>query len=139
MPTEVDLALTWIENTLQEDATLLSLAPGGVFQTFQLPGTTAPYKIVKYLNGTDVPKFGGIAYSDMHFRVIVAGPFDALQNLQAAAKRINDLLTVTQQTALSGGTLMSSIRAQPISDDEWADSAKWRVEGGEYRIMAKAS
>jgi hypothetical protein len=94
---------------------------------------------VKYIDGTDFPKFGGIAYSDMHFRVIVAGPFDALQNLQDAAKRIDELLTVTQATALSGGTLMSSIRAQPISEDELVDSQKWHVEGGEYRIMAKAS
>jgi len=137
---ESELVLAWIESTLTADATLQGLAPGGVFQTFALPGTTTPYTLVKYLpnSSSDVLKFGGIAYSDMRFQVTVVGPIASQQTIADAAKRANDLLTVTEQTTVTGGTLISSIRSQPISDDEYVDSAKYHLSGGEYHIRAKS-
>lgn len=136
---ESDMVLTWMESTLAGDATLQGLAPGGVFQTFALPGTTAPYTLAKYLNGIDVPQFGGIAYSDMHFRVTVAGPIASQSAIVSAADRVKTLLTVTQQTAVTGGTVLQSISNQPISEDEYVDGAKWHVSGNEYHVMAKSS
>jgi hypothetical protein len=139
MATEVELALTWIESTLSGDVTLQGLAPGGVFQTFQLPGITTPYVIVKHIGGATAPKFGGIAYADMHFQVVAAGPIASIQNVRNAASRITTLLTVTSQTAVTGGTIMASYPDQTVSEDEWVDSAKWNTTGNEYRVMAKAS
>lgn len=139
MATEVEIALTWIESRLSGDTILQGLAPGGVFQTFQLPGTPTPYVLVKHTGGTNVPKFGGIAYADMRFQVVAAGPIASIQNVRDAASRITTLLTVTNETSVTGGTIMASYPDQTVSDDEWVDSAKWNTTGEEFRVMAKAS
>lgn len=138
--TESALALTWMESTLSGDATLQGLAPGGVLQTFALPGTTAPYTLVKYVSGNDHVIFGGgRAYSEMRFHAFVTGPFSALSTIQSAAARIDTLLTVATQTAVTGGTIIASFRDQPINQDEYVDGQKWSSIGGEYCIMAKSS
>lgn len=142
MPSSTETAITfaWIESTLSGDTTLQGYAPGGILQTFALPGTTAPYMLVKYLSGKDYPVFGGgRAYSDMRFRVLVVGPLGSQQTLASAAARIETLLTVTSKTAVTGGAIIGSFRDQPASEDEWVDSAKWHVDGAEYCIMALAS
>lgn len=137
---ESDLCLTWIESTLTNDLTFQALAPGGVQQTFPLPGITPPYTVVKYMNdGVDVLQFGGRAYSDMHFSVVVSGPIASQQSIASAADRSESLLTVTTQTAITGGILISSVRSQPISEDVWVDGAKWHQSGGIYHIRAKSS
>ncbi len=141
MSTEVAVALGWIESTLSGDATLQSYAPGGVFQTFNLPGTTPPHVIVQYQNdGRDNLVFGGsIAYSDMHFRVVARGPFSTTAAINNAAGRIKTLLTVAAQTSVTGGTITASFPAQPVSEDEWVDSEKWNQTGNVFCVMAKAS
>lgn len=136
---EVEVAMNWIESTLAGDTALQSLAPGGVGQTFTLPGTTAPYVLVKHMGGNDYQKFGGTAYVDLHFQVTADGPFASLQSVRSAASRIKALLTVTEQTDVTGGTIIASFREQPISDDIWVDGAKWNTTGGLYKVMAKSS
>ena len=138
--TETAVALQWIENTLSLDTALQGYAPGGILQTFALPGTTSPYMLVKFISGVDHPVFGGgRAYSEMRFHVTVVGPFAGSQTLTSAAARIETLLTVTSQTTVTGGIIIGSFRDQPISEDEYVDGAKWSVQGGEYCVMAKAS
>jgi hypothetical protein len=140
MATESELGLAWIESTLLGDTTLQGFAPGGVLQTFALPGTTAPYTLVTYHSGNDQVVFGGgRAYAELRFRAVVAGPLSALTAIQNAAARIDTLLTVAAQTNVTGGTLIASFRDMPVSSDEWVDGAKWHVAGGEYRIFAKSS
>lgn len=136
---ESELGLAWIESTLSGDTTLQGLVPGGVHQTFVLPGTTPPYVLVKYVPGNDVLQFGGIAYSDLHYQVTVDGPIASQTAIAAAADRINNLLTIIAPTSVSGGTIISSVRSQPISDDLWVDAAKWHTSGGDYHIRAKSS
>jgi hypothetical protein len=105
-----------------------------------MPGTTTPYMLVKYRSGKDFPVFGGgRAYSDMRFRVVVVGPIGSQQTLASAAARIETLLTVTSQTSVTGGTIIGSFRDQPASEDEWVDSGKYSVIGGEYCVMAHAN
>lgn len=138
--TESALGLTWMESTLSSDVTLQSLAPGGVLQTFALPGTTAPYMLVKYISGNDHVVFGGgRAYSEMRIHAIVTGPLSALSTIQSAAARIDTLLTLTSQTAVTGGIIIASFRDQPINQDEYVDGQKWSTIGGEYCVMAKSS
>lgn len=138
--TETALTLTWIESTLSNDSTLTGYAPGGILQTFALPGTTAPYMLVKFLSGTDHQVFGGgRAYSDMRFRVEVVGPFASMSTLTSAAARIETLLKITAPTTVTGGTIIASFRDMPVSGDEYVESQKWHSEGGEYCIMAQAA
>lgn len=140
MSTEVALSLQWLESTLSGDATLQGYAPGGVFQTFALPGTATPHVVVTYQDGNDYPVFGGsIAYSDMRFRVTARGPLSAKTAIQNAAARIKTILTVTSPTSVTGGTITASFPAQPVSEDEWVDSEKWNQTGNVFCVMAKGS
>jgi hypothetical protein len=138
--TETAVVFAWIESTLSGDTTLQGLAPGGIIQTFPMPGTTTPYMLVKFLSGKDYTVFGGgRAYSDMRFRVLVVGPIGSQQTLASAAARIETLLTIISQTSVTGGTIIGSFREQPASGDEWVDSGKWHTDGAEYCIMAIAN
>ncbi len=140
MAVEIAVGFSWLESTLAGDSVLRGLVPGGVWQTFALPGTTPPYILLKYQSGIDYPVFGGgRAYADLRFHAIVTGPFASIQTIWDAATRMDVLLTVETQTAVTGGVILASFREQSISTDEWVDGAKWNVTGGEYRIMAKGS
>ena len=143
MSTEVELGYAWIESTLSNDATLTGptgYAPGGVVQTFPLPGITAPYIVVRHQSSQDHPVFGGgNSHSELRFRAEVAGPTNTLSALKSAAARINTLLTVTAQTVTTDGTILGSYRDQQLASDEYVDGAKWHVTGGEYKIFAKGN
>lgn len=139
MSTEVSISYAWMYGVLTGDATLQGYTPGGVQYDFPLPGIAAPYSVIKFQDGTDHVVFGGgRAYADMRFRAVVAGPVSAISTLLSASARLDVLLTAVQ-VVVTGGTIMASFQEQPLSEDVWVDSEKWRIEGGIYRIMAKAN
>lgn len=138
---EVALAFAWLTSTLAGDVTLQGYAPGGVSRTFAQPKTATPYVVMSYQNnGVDHPVFGGAnAFSDLPFEVMVAGPANNTQALTNAAARIKQLLTVAQPVAVTGGTIISSHRTQPMESDPLVDGEQWTGIGGIYLIRAKAS
>ncbi len=140
MSTEIDLAFAWLESTLSGDSTLTGYAPGGLWRTFAKPGTTAPYTIMNYQDGTDNVVFGGSrAYSEMHFRVVIVGPAADMQAILNGAARIDTLLTLATQTNVTGGKILASYRTQPVSMDELVEGEVWNQTGGVYCVMVKAS
>lgn len=139
MATETSMVYTWISSTLSADSTLQSEAPGGVFESFALPGTTMPYAMAEYRNSTDYMAFGIRSHSELHFEVTVVGPFAVKATVESAAAQVDTLITVTQPTAITGGTIMSCTREDEISKDIWVDGQKCRLAGGTYKIFAKAS
>jgi hypothetical protein len=129
-------------STLSADTTIQADAPGGVWRAEAPPGTAAPYIAVMFQSGSsnDKTTFGGTrAYSDLCFEVFATGPAANGQTIASAAARIDQLLTVPQQTAITGGTLMASFRTRPIESDVLLDGTTWTNMGGEYRIMCKSS
>jgi len=137
---EMSIALAWLKSTLAGDGVLSGYAPGGVSRTFAQPGVATPYVVMQYQSGTDYPVFGGArAYSDLYFEIMAVGPAKNTQSIVNAASRINTLLTVTQSTAVTGGTIAASFRTQPMESDPLVDGEQWTSIGGMYRIMAKAS
>ncbi len=138
---EVALAFAWLTSTLSGDAPLQGYAPGGVSRTFAQPKASTPYVVMSYQNnGVDHPVFGGAnAFSDLPFEVLVVGPASNTQALMDAAARVKELLTVVQQTAVTGGTIISSHRTQPMESDPLVDGEQWTGIGGIYLIRAKAS
>jgi len=139
---EVDVAYTWIEATLAGDTTLASYAPGGVYQSFALPGTATPYCLVEYQPGgsSNHPVFGGAnAYSKLMFRVVATGPIAAASAIASAAARIATLLTVASPVTVTGGTISGSFASTSVSKNEWVDGAKWLLDGAEWTIFVKAS
>lgn len=139
---EVALALGWIVPTLSGDTALQGYAPGGVWRAEAPPGTAVPYVVVMFqpTSSKDETVFGGgRAYTDLYFHVFAAGPAADGQQIANAAARIDQLLTVPQQTAITGGTLIASYRAAPIESDVILDGSTWSNFGGEYRVMVKSS
>ncbi len=139
---EVDISYQWIQATLTGDSTLAGYIPGGVWRAEAPSGTTAPYVAITYQpnQSKDEIVFGGVrAYSDLYFEVVAAGPATTLQNIASAAGRIDTLLTVTQQTSITGGTILASYRAQPSEADPLINGQVWNYTGGVYRVMIKAS
>lgn len=139
---EVALALGWIVPTLSDDTPLQGYAPGGVWRAEAPPGTAVPYIIVvfKQPQSKDKIAFSGVrVYSDLYFDVFAAGPAADGQQIANAAARIDTLLTVPQQTAITGGTLMASYRTSPIQSDIILDGVVFTNFGGEYRVMCKSS
>lgn len=139
---EVDIAYQWMQSTLASDATLQGVAPGGVWRAEAPDGTSAPYVTITYQphQSKDVIAFGGArAYSDLCFEVCAAGPASVLSSIVSAAARIDTLLTVSQQTAITGGVLSASYRSAPVEEDPLIAGIRWNATGGAYRIMIKAS
>lgn len=136
---ETALALEYIYSTLSGDATLMSYCPGGVNRGYAPPSTVAPYIIIAYHAGSDMPVFGAAeAIASMVFQVKAVGPASGTATLLAAAARIQDLLP-TKQTSVTGGTIQGCYRWQPLQLDELVDGFSWLNVGGLYRIYAKSS
>lgn len=139
---EIDIAYQWMQATLSGDTTLQGYAPGGVWRAEAEANTPAPYITITYQpgQGHDEIAFGAVrVYSDLYFEVCAAGPASSLPNIALAAARIDTLLTVSQQTAITGGTILASYRAHPVSTDPLIDGERWNSNGGVYRVMVKAS
>lgn len=139
---EVDVAYQWIQATLSGDSTLQGYAPGSVWRAEAPAATPAPWVAITYQpqQSKDEIAFGGVrVYSDLFFEVCAAGPAANLQGIANAAARIDQLLTVVQQTAITGGTILASFRSAPVETDPLIDGERWNATGGTYRIMIKAT
>lgn len=139
---EIALSLEWLYATLSGDNTLMGYAPGGVWRVEAPPGTATPFVVIAHQSGssTDTVAFGGVRlFSEMLFRVEAIGVAKNWTALTNAASRIDALLTVTQQTAVTGGTILSSFRVQPTEDDPLIEGGVQTNIGGIYKIRAKGA
>lgn len=139
---ELDIAYQWMQSTLAGDTTLQGYAPGGVWRAEAPDGSAPPYVTITYQpqqSKDEVVFGGGRAYSELYFEVYAAGPAANLPGIANAASRIDTLLTIAQQTSITGGTLMKSIRTQPLGTDPLIDGERWNATGGLYCVMLKAS
>jgi len=138
---EMATALAWLKSTLAGDAKLMSYAPGGMSRTFAQPGVIPPYVVVQHQpGGSDYVVFGGSrAYSDIIFRVVAVGPTKNMQDIVNASARIDVLLTKSEPTTVTDGTIISSYRQEPVSEDVLVDGEVWNSMGGMYLVRAKAS
>ncbi len=139
---EMDIGYQWIQATLIADSTLAGYIPGNVWRAEAPDGTAAPYVTITYRDNQshDEIVFGGArAYSDLYFEVCAAGPAIDLQNITSAAARIDELITITQSTAITGGTIQACYRSAPVGTDPLVSGEIWTNSGGTYRMMIKAS
>lgn len=141
------MVLDWMYATLAGDSALQGYAPGGVWRSEVPTGTDAdptptPYIIVTYQpqQSQDFIVFGGArAYSELYFEVVIVGPVTDWTTLTNGAARIDALLTIGQQTAVTGGTISAGYRTVPIEVDPLVAGEIQTNTGGIYKFMAKAS
>lgn len=141
------MVLDWMYTTLASDTQLQGLAPGGVWRSEVPTGTDTaptpvPYVVVTYQphQSQDVIAFQAVrAYSELYFEVVIVGPVTDWSTLTLGAARIDTLLTIGQQTAVTGGTISAGYRTQPIEVDPLVAGEIQTNTGGVYKFMAKAT
>jgi hypothetical protein len=138
---EVSLGFAWIYSTLAGDSTLSATLTGGVWRALAPPSTIAPYVVMIYqAAGKDSVAFRGTrAYSDLLYQVKAVGPSNNYAALVSLSARIDTLLTLATQVAVTGGTILGCYRSAPLQIDEMVDADLWSNIGGLYRLMAKSA
>jgi hypothetical protein len=141
---EVALGFAWMMSVLSGDSTFVSQASGGIWRA-KVPAEASPplgsppYCVLIYQTGSDTMRFGGRAYSGMLFQARMVGPALSSAALETAAARMDTLLTLTAETAVTGGTIKSCYRSQPLQLDELVEGVEWTNIGGLYRMVAKSA
>lgn len=123
---------------LQADATLLALAPGGVFPDLAPEQTPTPYLIVGLDTHDDVDEQGRTAYEEAVYLVMAIDKADDAAAANAAYARAHTVLTGTT-FSVSGLTLMDLTRRGRVRLAERDGSAIWRFVGARYRVMEDPS
>jgi hypothetical protein len=138
---EVSLGFAWIYSTLSGDSTLNATLTGGVWRALAPPSTVAPYVVMIYqAAGKDSVAFRGTrAYSDLLYQVKAVGPSNSYASLVALSARLDTLLTLATQVAVTGGTILGCYRSSPLQVDELVNGELWSNIGGLYRMVAKSA
>jgi hypothetical protein len=132
---DIDSALV---ATLQSDATLTGLMPGGVYVD-EAPAGLTQFVIVSLVDEVDVPKFGGRAFEDalVLVKAVEKKPATGSGNIKAAAARIDAVLEDAVLT-VAGYTPMACYREQRVRTTEVDGvdtSIRWFHRGGRYRVQ----
>lgn len=141
---EVALGFAWMMSVLTGDSTFPAQASGGIWRA-KVPAEASPplgsppYCVLIYQAGSDSMRFGGRAYSSMLFQARMVGPSISSATLETAAARLDTLLTLTVETAVTGGTIKACFRFQPLQLDEMVEGVEWTNIGGLYRLIAKST
>lgn len=135
---ELSRVAAWLYTTLSGDATLTSLAPGGVFRGLATVGTATPYVVFAYQGGADILSATGYRLGVNSLWIVKAvGPAASTLALQSAADRI-EILLMHQSGAVTDARIAACIRQDGVFDDEVVNGALWTNVGGIYRIWAEA-
>lgn len=128
------VGLEFIMSTLLNDATFMSLSPGGAVRGNAPVDTTMPVGIVQFMSGIDV--LTGNAHRmivDAVYLIKANGPASNTPAVAALAGAIDALFARTSGAA-PGGMISSCYREQVIFFDEDLGSVKYTHIGGLYRI-----
>lgn len=126
-----------IFSLLANDATLTSLAPGGVFRSTSPPNISSPFVIVDLVEHTDEHEMGSAtpALEDVRYQVKAVDNSKSMLGAQAAADRIHTLLNGATLT-ITGYTSLNCVRDERIAYIE-VDTPGFRFAhaGGIYHVM----
>lgn len=130
---EVYAGIEWMYATLTADATLMSLAPGGVNRGVAEPNTPTPYIVMNYQSGNDTNTANGIRLlAKPLFLVKAVGPASMSDVVAQVAARIDDLLKPPASGTVTGALVTMSGRQSPLLMDEDVNGAEWVNIGGLY-------
>lgn len=139
MPNEVNLGLAFLYAKLTNDATLTSLAPGGVHRGSAPSGTSTPFIVIQHQAGRDTLTMNRLRLmSRILYQVRAAGPAKSTSAVVSASNRLDDLLKKppgAPPETTSGGRIDSYYREEPLQFDETLPTGeKWTNIGGLYRL-----
>ena len=121
---------------LRADATLDTLAPGGVYLDVAKPGVSEPFVVVTLQAHQDADEqSGATAYETAFVWVKAVGQGTTRAAVSAAYARIHAVLQNATLT-LTGGTSVDVHRTERIAYVEVDGPVRWQHSGGLYAVMA---
>ncbi len=132
------LGLQFLATTLQGDATLASLAPGGIWRGSADPNVSTPYVVVALQSGTDALTVQGVRpLVHLLFQVKAVGPANNTAAVASAAAQVDILLGGNQglrNVTIPNGFIGSCYRDGTLIIDDLQAGEKWVHIGGLYRV-----
>jgi hypothetical protein len=130
-----------IFSALSNDATLTTLAPGGVFRGTSPQGALQPFVIVEIVDHIDELQMGAstTAFESVRYMVKAVDGSTSMLAAQSAADRIYAILNGAA-LSVSGYHSMLCVREERVAYTEVDDSSDHRFQhsGGMYRVMVDA-
>ena len=141
---EVATGYAFLYSTLQADATLATLAPGGIHRSIAPNGTPTPVIIISLQSGIDVVTVAGVRLmTNALYQIKAVGPASDMQSIVNAASQLDIVLGGSQGirniTVNGGGYVLSCVREIPLAydDTQLVVGQLWTYLGGMYRIYAE--
>lgn len=127
---------------LSADATLQTLAPGGVWRDVAPQGTATPYVVLAQVSHSDHYELGGEAYEELIVVVDAIAQGPSASGSIAAYNRIHALLQDASLAPVTGYRVLVCQRFDRIAETE-LDPAnadrRYQHRGGTYQILAQAT
>lgn len=125
-----------IYSTLSGDATLTSLAPGGVWRGVAPTGTAGVWLVFNQISESDSYALKARAFTESVYQVKAIAPGESALPAWNAAARIEFLLT-DKALVMPAGTLLSCRRSQVVSMTETDGGEQYQHAGGIYEIFVQ--
>jgi hypothetical protein len=122
--------------TLHADASLTTLAPGGVWRDLATPNTSGTIVVFSMAGSSDTYALAHRAYTSADYVVKVITPGESAVPAWAAAERVEALLTDAPLT-LTGGRVLNCRRQSVISMTEVDNGEQYQHVGGIYTISTQ--
>ena len=122
--------------TLHSDATLATLADGGVWRDVAPPGITGTIVVFSLAAASDQYALAHRAFTDATYAVKAITPGESAAPAWAAAERVEALLTDTALT-LTTGHVLNCRRQSVISMTEVDNGEQYQHVGGIYTITTQ--
>lgn len=120
---------------LQGDATLLALAPGGIWPDSAPESLTSCYVLVTLQIETPVHQLGGIAYLVARLQVSAIAPSLTSTTAKAAADRVDVMLHGARFT-ITGQTYLDCKRVERFGYSEQDGPLVWQHRGFDYEVWS---
>jgi len=136
---EIVSGIEFLIVTLSNDATLMSLSPGGVARSFVPVQTPLPVCIVAFHSAIDSLTVNGVRVLVKGlYQVKASGPMTSATAVWALASQIDIVLGGNQglrNIPVTGSWILSVFRENPIQYDEDVSGIQYTSMGGLYRVI----
>jgi len=136
---ELTLIMGWIESTLKTDATVSGYVGDRVYEGVGPDDCEYPFIVYQNQSADDVRGVGTTTICADTMWLVKAIAESAPDRLAPVAAAITDALTLSDGIAITGGSILSSVREQPFFMGEVDGSHVYNHLGGTFAISAQAT
>ena len=136
---EDDVVGQWLYSTLVSDATLASVAPGGIYEGLAGENVQTPYVVYNLVSANDLMVVGGIrVWTDMLWDVMAVCRGNDSRVLRPVSDRIDELLH-RGSGAITGGVVLTCTREGLIrrGPEPAPDGNVYLYRTSEFRVKAQ--